>query len=232
MIATKALTALSMMIWFRSFKYLRRGITSALQLYRNIFLARADFEAFVEPLDGSFNGHFIRSLSLRVGDESFVFDKRPLISEDFRSQYNSDDEFERNDYRAPEPRVEWGDEDFDRYGSIPRALRLIYEQFENIACLFDTMDKLVSFSLLLEPDSIFANPRSTLTELINALPFSCPSLELDTKGHDCHWGSSSHACTAIRRIMPRMQHVRLQLGAMCPSMFRTEAERGNLRATR
>ena len=68
------------------------------------------------------------------------------------------------------------------------------------------------------------------------MPNSCTSLELDThanddRTNDCH-ESLSHLCIALRQILSRMQHVRLRIGAMCPSMFGTgHAERMQIDGT-
>ncbi|KAF2795234.1 hypothetical protein K505DRAFT_324201 [Melanomma pulvis-pyrius CBS 109.77] len=80
------------------------------------------------------------------------------------------------------------------------------------------LNGLVSFSL----SSHFQHniSRATLIRLIDALPESCICLEVDTGGNDSReMKEQAHVCDAIRGILPRMQHVRLRLSAMCACLF-------------
>lgn len=112
------------------------------------------------------------------------------------------------------------------YGSVPCGARgPVYQQIDAIAQLLPAMDRLISFFLILEQRSESHIPQRSITRLVEDLPISCTSLELDTHANDDrnndYHGTPSHVCTALRRIMPRIQHVRLRIGAMCASMFGT-----------
>jgi hypothetical protein len=51
--------------------------------------------------------------------------------------------------------------------------------------------------------------------MLDALPDSCIYLELDTWGKDYRRKIEVvHVCDGIRRVLPRLQHVRIRLGAM------------------
>lgn len=96
----------------------------------------------------------------------------------------------------------------------------LHEQVAQLTPLISRLDNLSSFSLWLHKDYDSAFLRSTLMNLINALPVSCTCLEIDTQANDDRpMKEPAHACDAIRFILPRMQHVRLQLGAICKSLF-------------
>jgi hypothetical protein len=65
-----------------------------------------------------------------------------------------------------------------------------------------------------------AFPVATLAPIIDALPKSCVNLELDTGGWDASPKEGDpHLCVSIRRVLPRMQHVRLRLRFMCSAIF-------------
>lgn len=56
--------------------------------------------------------------------------------------------------------------------------------------------------------------------MLDILLDSCTHLELDTYGKDYRRKNQKvHVCDAIRRVLPRLQHVRIRLGAMCPAML-------------
>ena len=80
----------------------------------------------------------------------------------------------------------------------------------------------------------------SLAGILNSLPQSCMSLELklDTKGRDddplCGFfdtGASSHLCMTIRQLLPRLRHLRLRLGSICPSLLcvQTQEDKSELR---
>ena len=74
----------------------------------------------------------------------------------------------------------------------------------------------------------------TLARILECLPQSCTALELDTRGRDdgpvCGFfstGASVHLCTSIRRVLPRLTHLRLRLGSICSSFFSARTHRAN-----
>jgi len=86
------------------------------------------------------------------------------------------------------------------------------------------LSQLASFSLILErrPNSISIS-RPLLAALVGNLPASCQSLEIDTNGADFGCKRSglppNHLCSAIRKILPQLSHIRLRLSVMCSSLF-------------
>jgi hypothetical protein len=92
---------------------------------------------------------------------------------------------------------------------LPSALRIL--------------SKLSTFSLVILPiiSPVSAGfPVAELAAIIDALPESCVNLELDTGGwDDFPKQGDPHLCASIRRILPRMQHVRLRLRFVCSAIF-------------
>lgn len=91
-----------------------------------------------------------------------------------------------------------------------------------LVSLIPHFKNLVSFSLRLEESRWCPIPRATIIALLGALPESCTNLELDTFGQDHRKDNEqAHVCDAVRCVLPRMQNVRIRLGAMCGAMFGT-----------
>lgn len=86
--------------------------------------------------------------------------------------------------------------------------------------LLNRLDNLVSFSLSLEGREEVILERATVTDIIDALPAGCTNLELDTQGQDQQDGEgSAHLCESLRRLMPRMHHVRIRVASVCPALL-------------
>ena len=64
-------------------------------------------------------------------------------------------------------------------------------------------------------------PRSIIIELVENLPASCVSLEIDTNGLDFLEPHQPHLCDKLRHILPRLHHLRLRLADVCPGIFAT-----------
>ncbi|KAL1858933.1 hypothetical protein Daus18300_009803 [Diaporthe australafricana] len=101
----------------------------------------------------------------------------------------------------------------DAEGDNTKELRLV-------ASILPQLGNLSSLSLHTR-----ANPASpdALISLLEALPVSCTSLELDTY-HDDVYGlggniQPAHLCDSLRAILPRMHHARIRTGIMCGAMF-------------
>lgn len=88
--------------------------------------------------------------------------------------------------------------------------------------LLKQLDNLVSFSLSLEGPEEVILERSTIVDIINALPARCTNLELDTHGHDRQDSEGcAHLCESLRSLMPRMHHVRIRVASVCPALLGT-----------
>lgn len=86
------------------------------------------------------------------------------------------------------------------------------------------MTNLSMFSFVVAPDSLrdgFWIPSQIVGAMIDSLPASCQSLEVDTKGRDYPRPKSAHLCNAIRNLLPQLKYVRLHLRAMCQALFGT-----------
>ena len=91
------------------------------------------------------------------------------------------------------------------------------------------MHELQAFSLYIEDepigdselDGIISEPRiraEALISLLKALPTSCTSLEFDTAGFEVYRGDD-HICPWIAKLIPRLCHLRLRLGRLCPAFI-------------
>jgi len=83
-----------------------------------------------------------------------------------------------------------------------------------------------AFSLYVPPNNTghhFDISQTALASIINSLPPSCASLEIDTAGldHATGFGAPVHLCDTLRAVLPRMRHARLGLRTMCSSLFGT-----------
>jgi hypothetical protein len=90
------------------------------------------------------------------------------------------------------------------------------------------LTKLRAFSLYVPPDNSghhFDISQTALASLVESLPQSCVSLEIDTAGldHATGFGAPVHLCETLRAVLPRMRHARLSLRTMCSSLFGTGA---------
>ncbi|RSM13106.1 hypothetical protein CEP52_002098 [Fusarium oligoseptatum] len=91
------------------------------------------------------------------------------------------------------------------------------------------MEALESFSLAThprEPKLKLWILKSTISTILKALPATCVNLELFTRGGDGDrikgvGGDPTHLCEDIRRLLPRMHHVRIDLTSVCDAMLGT-----------
>ncbi|KAK2747233.1 hypothetical protein FQN55_005228 [Onygenales sp. PD_40] len=87
--------------------------------------------------------------------------------------------------------------------------------------LLPQLTKLSTFSLCCRCDDceVLINP-AELSGLLNALPATCINLEIDLKQIDESPATrKQHICEDIRRILPRMEHVRIRLPGVCSALF-------------
>ncbi|KAJ4247114.1 hypothetical protein NW762_013252 [Fusarium torreyae] len=89
------------------------------------------------------------------------------------------------------------------------------------------MAKLKSFSLAQHyQDPSLSILRSTISTVLEALPASCANLELAVGGAGADEiegidGHPTHLCENIRRLLPRMYHVHINLECLCDAMLGT-----------
>ncbi|RSL52918.1 hypothetical protein CEP54_010656 [Fusarium duplospermum] len=91
------------------------------------------------------------------------------------------------------------------------------------------MEALESFSLSTHPEEAKLKLwilKSTISTILKALPSTCVNLELFTRGGDEDKvkgvdGNPTHLCDDIRRLLPRMHHVRIDLSSVCEAMLGT-----------
>ncbi|KAH8787851.1 hypothetical protein F5883DRAFT_634753 [Diaporthe sp. PMI_573] len=95
-------------------------------------------------------------------------------------------------------------------------------KIRGIIPILKKLDNLASFSLSVEARGNSLLKRSTIANLVDALPAGCTSLELDTLGLDIQNGvDRPHLCDSLRRVMPRMHHVRIRVASVCPALLGT-----------
>lgn len=120
-----------------------------------------------------------------------------------------------------------------KYGSHVRSVTISLQPSDNISQaaqlvpLLAQLNNLLSFSLWLSKDYSGSFSQTTLVRLLNALPVSCTNLEIDT--HGCYLraqGEQVHLCDVIRKVLPRMQHVRFRVRA-CERLFTEPSDPNN-----
>lgn len=98
--------------------------------------------------------------------------------------------------------------------------------------LFVQTSRLTTFSLRFSEDWDFPNldvpavPESVLVELIESLPETVTSLELDTSGTEVPTNTETatmnhehHLCYQISKILRRLYHLRLRIGHICGALL-------------
>lgn len=89
---------------------------------------------------------------------------------------------------------------------------------DNIA----SMINMTTFSLTVStnPHAIgFWIPRPLITKIVQILPITCVNLEIDSRGKDHLKPGDAHLCDALRKILPRLRHLRLRLNTLCPAFL-------------
>lgn len=62
--------------------------------------------------------------------------------------------------------------------------------------------------------------RMDIDGLLQAIPTSCRSVEVDTRGCDRYISAfSGHICEAIQKLLPQLHHLRLHARLICPAVF-------------
>ncbi len=113
----------------------------------------------------------------------------------------------------------------ERYSANVRSVTMSLQPYDELkqllqlAPLLPQLAKLRCFSFWFGKGYHDIVPQSTLVRLVEALPPSCANLELDTFGYDVRAeGDATHLCESIRRLLPRMEHVRLRVRS-CEALF-------------
>lgn len=108
--------------------------------------------------------------------------------------------------------------------------------WENMRQLIDVLPKMArlkSFSLVFHDFPVVESGwfRSDETcRLLESLPKSCVAIEVDTNGLDGWVKPTHHICQTIRKILPRMKHVRLKLGSLCKCILLKDRQRAPWKA--
>ncbi|EER24751.1 F-box domain containing protein [Coccidioides posadasii C735 delta SOWgp] len=116
------------------------------------------------------------------------------------------------------------------HGSLVRSLTVRIAPIEDAPAtllpgLLSTLVQLprmttFAFRVTRQPVPSFSLSQDQLISLVDALPESCINLEIDTNSSDVAPNADgAHFCNALRRILPRMRNVRLQLKFMCSQLF-------------
>ena len=85
------------------------------------------------------------------------------------------------------------------------------------------LTRLESFSLIVQelPVTTGVGRRQIkgICRLLDRLPKNCTGIEIDVAREDGRLLTVHHICESIRKILPRMKHIRLNMGTMCECMF-------------
>ena len=84
------------------------------------------------------------------------------------------------------------------------------------------LTRLERFSLILHDFPVTGVRRTRFKQicsLLDRLPKSCTAIEIDAAGKDGRLMTIHHICESIQKILPRMKHIRLNVGTMCECMF-------------
>ena len=94
-----------------------------------------------------------------------------------------------------------------------------WQRMYGLSKVLPSMTRLESFSLTLNDLPVTSVKRCQtkgLDRLLDSLPKNCTAIEIDSAGKD---GRPHHICESIQKILPRMKHIRLNMGSMCECMF-------------
>ncbi|KAF2122588.1 hypothetical protein BDV96DRAFT_561027 [Lophiotrema nucula] len=121
-----------------------------------------------------------------------------------------------------------------RRSETPMPGATLEQMLDMASILLPALKNLKSFSLTddmqldtnLHTDNSRPVSSHVVVALVNALPSSCQSMELDVVPRDRRnshtgWGTTHHVCDSVRRVLRRMRDVRIRLWWMCPALFGT-----------
>ncbi|MCJ1283614.1 hypothetical protein MMC26_002945 [Xylographa opegraphella] len=99
----------------------------------------------------------------------------------------------------------------------------VWDHFRCLPAKIQTMKMLTTFSFTISIKAEVPgwHGRSlAVAQLIQSLPETCSSLEIDTRGLEFDQDQKPgefHFCNAIRAMMPRLRHLRLRVSMLCPN---------------
>lgn len=158
-------------------------------LYRDVLLTDSNLEAFIRHYNAK-HGPLLRSLTITLDPI------RPA---------ETDREFQQvlNYYGSQNIKALWH--------------HLLQRLTDQIA----SMVKMTTFSFTVSSNTYacgFWIPMSIIATIIQSLPKACVNVEIDTRRYEELSPRYKHLCDDIRAILPRLQHLRLCLTTLCPSL--------------
>jgi hypothetical protein len=116
---------------------------------------------------------------------------------------------------------------FYRHPDVNKACRQLNSTLKELASILPLMIRLKTFSFYIHCQDILRRSPSTkisrlaLRVVVNALPKSVESLEIDTKWCDQALDGEfdEHLCHAIAQRVPSLAHLRVRLESMCPKII-------------
>lgn len=99
--------------------------------------------------------------------------------------------------------------------------RVLWHVLEQLTPKIASMVKMTTFSFTVSANTSadgFWIPTSIIATIIQSLPKACVNVEVDTRQYKQPSSRSRHLCDDIRAILPRLQHLRLCLTTLCPSI--------------
>ena len=117
-------------------------------------------------------------------------------------------------------------------GTVDRKTEVVYLAVETatsflsnvyeLSNVLPNLTRLESFSLILQDFPVTGVSRCQSKEvcrLLDRLPTSCTAIEMDVAGKDGRFLTVHHICESVQMLLPRMKHIRLNIGSMCECMF-------------
>lgn len=105
------------------------------------------------------------------------------------------------------------------------GLTRIWQDIQKLGPCLKELTSLTTFSLRFmwsgdDEIASFRVKRIDLYNILQAIPASCRSLELDTRRYDRYeYHLDGHVCEGIRNLIPQLQHLRLRSYILCPTIF-------------
>ncbi|OJJ33833.1 hypothetical protein ASPWEDRAFT_41708 [Aspergillus wentii DTO 134E9] len=103
-----------------------------------------------------------------------------------------------------------------------RATQQLWRSLDKLAIRIQSMTRLSSLSIFRTPAPAFSSfwiSQTSLAKIVDNLPETCTSLEIDTRDNDDGAKPGSvHLCLSIRRVLPRLHYLRLRLNRICPEI--------------
>lgn len=112
--------------------------------------------------------------------------------------------------------IELTETDEEEYAKIQELLLPL----ERLPAALTQMTNLTTFLLSITLYGRYKPNRDTIGPLLQSLPESCVNLELNLDRYYNTLGTGlNHVCQEIARCLPRLHHLRLNIGILCPDML-------------